>query len=44
MEKDKDQIEEEINESHESQDVDDSKKDNIDEINSENIDEDAESE
>ena len=43
MEKDKEQIEEEINESHESQDVDDSKEDNkehnIDEINSENIDE-----
>ena len=44
MEKDKEQIEEEINESHESQDVDDSKEDNIDEINSENIDEHAESE
>jgi molecular chaperone GrpE len=44
MEKDKEQIEEEINESHESQDLDDSKEDNIDEINSENIDEDAESE
>ena len=44
MEKDKEKIEEEINESHESQDVDDSKEDNIDEINSENIDEDAESE
>ena len=44
MEKDKEQIEEEINESHESQDVDDSKEDNIDEINSENIDEDVESE
>ena len=44
MEKDKEQIEEEINESHESQDVDDSKEVNIDEINSENIDEDAESE
>ena len=39
MEKDKEQIEEEINENHESQDVDDSKDDNIDEINSENIDE-----
>ena len=44
MEKDKDQIEEEINESHKSQDVDDSKEDKIDEINSENIDEDTESE
>ena len=44
MEKDKEQIEEEINENHESQDVDDSKDDNIDDINSENIDEDAESE
>ena len=44
MEKDKEQIEEEINESHESQDEDDSKEVNIDEINSENIDEDAESE
>ena len=44
MEKDKEQIEEEINESHESQHVDDSKEDNIDEINLENIDEDAESE
>jgi molecular chaperone GrpE len=44
MEKDKEQIEEEINESHESQDLDDSKEDNIDEINSENIDEDALSE
>ena len=44
MEKDKEQIEEEINESHESQDVDDSKKDNIDEINLENIDGDTESE
>ena len=44
MEKDKEQIEEEINESHESQDLDDSKEDNIDEIKSEDIDEDAESE
>ena len=44
MEKDKEQIEEEINESHKSQDLDDSKEDNIDEINSENIDEDPESE
>ena len=44
MEKDKEQIEEEINENHESQDVYDSKEDNIDDISSENIDEDAESE
>jgi molecular chaperone GrpE len=44
MEKDKEQIEEEINESHESQDVDDSKDDKIDEINLENNDEDSESE
>ena len=44
MEKDKEQIEEESNKIHESQDVDDSKEDIIDEINSENIDEDAESE
>ena len=44
MEKNKEQIEEEINESHESQDVDDSKEVNIDGINSENIDEDEESE
>ena len=43
MEKDKEKIEEEINESHESQDIDDSKEDNIDETNSENNDEDAES-
>ena len=44
MEKDKEKIEEEINESHESQEVDDSKEDNIDEINSENNDGDVESE
>ena len=44
MEKDKEQIEEEINEIHESQDVNDSKEDNKDEINLENIDEDTESE
>ena len=44
MEKDKEQIKEEINESHETEDENDSKEDNIDEINSENIDEDAESE
>ena len=43
MEKDKEQIEEEINESHESQDVDDSKEDNIDETISENNNEDVES-
>ena len=44
MEKDKEKIEEEINESHESQDVDDSKEDGIDETISENNDEDVESE
>jgi len=44
MEKDKEKIEEEINESHKSQDVDDSKEDNIDETISENNDEDIESE
>ena len=44
MEKDKEKIEEEINESHESQDVDDSKEDNIDETISENNNEDVESE
>jgi molecular chaperone GrpE len=44
MEKDKEQIEEEINENHVSQDIDDSKEDNIDEIKSEDIDEDAQSE
>ena len=44
MEKDKEQIEEEINENYVSQDIDDSKEDNIDEIKSEDIDEDAESE
>ena len=43
-EKEKEIIEEEINESHESQEVDDSKENNIDETNSENIDEDIESE
>ena len=43
MEKDKEKIEEEINKSHESQDIDDSKEDNIDETNLENNDEDAES-
>ena len=44
MEKEKEKIEEEINESHESQDVDDSKEDNIDETISENNNEDVESE
>ena len=44
MEKDKEKIDEEINESHESQDVDDSKEDNIDETISENNNEDVESE
>jgi molecular chaperone GrpE len=44
MEKDKEKIEEEINKSHESQDIDDSKEDNLDEINSENNDQDVESE
>ena len=44
MEKDKEKIEEEINENHESQDLDDSKEDNIDETNSENNYEDVESE
>ena len=44
MEKEKEKIEEEINESHESQDVDDSKEDSIDETISENNDEDVESE
>ena len=46
MEKDKEKIEEEINESHESQDIDDSKEDNednIEEIHSENNAEDTES-
>ena len=36
MEKDKEKIEEEINENHESQDLDDFKDDNIDETNLEN--------
>ena len=44
MEKDKEKIEEEINESHESQDADDFKEDNIDETILENNDEDVESE
>jgi len=46
MEKDKEKIEEEINENHESQTVDDSKEDNednIEEIHSENNEEDTES-
>ena len=42
MEKDKEKIEEEINESHESQDVDVSKEDNIDETISENNNENVE--
>ncbi len=44
MEKDKENIEEEINENHEIQDVDDSKDDKLDENHSENNEEDAESE
>ena len=44
MEKDKEKIEEEINENHKSQEVDDPKENNIDETNSENNDEDVESE
>ena len=44
MEKDNEKIEEEINESHESKDVDDSKEDNIDETILENNDEDVEPE
>ena len=44
MEKDKEKIEEEINGSHESQDIDDSKEDNINETNSANNDQDVESE
>jgi molecular chaperone GrpE len=44
MEKDKEKIEEEINEIHESQDLDDSKEDNIDKTNLENNDDDEESE
>ena len=44
MEKDKEKIEEEINESHKSQDVNDSIEDNIDETILENNDEDVESE
>ena len=44
MEKEKEKIEEEINESHESKDVDDSKEDNINETILENNDEDVEPE
>ena len=44
MEKDKEKIEEEINENHETKEIDDSNQENIDEINSENNDEDPESE
>ena len=44
MEKDKEQIEEEINESHESQDTTDSKEDNIDEMHSNNNEDSVESE
>ena len=44
MEKDKENIEEEINENHEIQDVDDSKDDKLDEAQSENNEEDADSE
>ena len=44
MEKDKENIEEEINENHETQDIDDSKDDKLDENHSQNNEEDAESE
>ena len=44
MEKDKDKIEEEINENNATQDVDDSKDDKLDEAQSENNEEDADSE
>ena len=44
MEKDKEKIEEEINENHETKEIDDSNQENIDEINSENNDEDPDSE
>ena len=44
MEKDKEKIEEEINENNATQDVDDSKDENIDETDLENNDEDADSE
>ena len=44
MEKDKEKFEEEINENHETKEIDDSNQENIDEINSENNDEDPDSE
>ena len=44
MEKDKEKIEEEINENNATQDVDDSKDDKLDEAHSENNEEDADSE
>ena len=44
MEKDKEKIEEEINENNATQDVDDSKDDKLDEVHSENNEEDADSE
>ena len=44
MEKDKEKIEEEINENNATQDVDDSKDDKLDEVHSENNEEDANSE
>ncbi|MDC0248514.1 nucleotide exchange factor GrpE, partial [bacterium] len=43
MEKDKEKIEEEINENHETKDIDNSNEENIDEINLENNDEDPDS-
>ncbi|MDC0498186.1 nucleotide exchange factor GrpE [Alphaproteobacteria bacterium] len=44
MEKDKEKTEEEINENHETKDIDNSNEENIDEINLENNDEDPDSE
>ena len=44
MEKDKEKIEEEINENHETKEIDDSNQENIDEINIENNDENPDSE
>ena len=44
MEKDKEKFEEEINENHETKEIDDSNQENIDEINSENNEEDPDSE
>ena len=44
MEKEKEKIEEEINENHETKELDDSNEENIDEINSENNDKDPDSE